>query len=138
MEYHIQKTDMSRMFMSCSKLTTLDISKWNTSEVTSMLSMFDNCPSLTNLDVSKWDTNKVTNMSEMFMNCSKLTNLDLSKWNTNEVTNMKWMFANCQLTEVKVSQETYKNMTTLAEKNNTTLEDYQTLYTNIIKIVDKK
>lgn len=61
-----------------------------------------------------------------------------SKWNTSEVTNMKWMFDNCQLTKVKVSQETYNNMTALAEKNNKTVKDYQEINPSIIEIINKK
>ena len=38
-----------------------------------MGSMFYNCSKLTSLDVSKFDTSKVTNMGSMFYNCSKLS-----------------------------------------------------------------
>ena len=40
--------------------------------------MFYNCASLTSLDVSNFNTSNVTNMSYMFQSCSKLTTLDLS------------------------------------------------------------
>ncbi len=33
--------------------------------------MFENCSGLTSLDISKFDTSKVTNMSNMFAVCSK-------------------------------------------------------------------
>ena len=38
--------------------------------------MFNGCGKLTSLDVSNFDTNKVTNMSGMFYNCNSLTELD--------------------------------------------------------------
>ena len=38
------------------------------------------------LDLSKWNTNNVTNMYSLFSGCSSILSLpDLSKWNTNNV-----------------------------------------------------
>ena len=107
-------TNMSYMFYNCSKLTTLDVSNWNTSKVTYMNYMFQSCSSLTTIDVSKWDTSKVTDMSSMFYGCSKLTTLDLSNWNTNNVTGMSSMFQNCSsLTTIDVSNWNTSNVTTM-------------------------
>ena len=88
-------TDMSDMFDSCSSLTSLDVSKFDTSKVTNMRGMFASCSSLTSLDVSNFDTSKVTNMNGMFYHCSSLTNLDVSNFDTSEVTNMGAMFCGC-------------------------------------------
>ena len=64
-------------------------------------SIFIECTSLTSLDLSNFNTNNVTNMSRMFYNCYSLTSLNLSNFNTNNVTNMGWMFyginKNCNL-----------------------------------------
>ena len=81
------------MFSGASGLTTLDISRWNTNNVTDMSSMFYGTTSLTTLDVSKWNTSKVTNMSFMFRGANGLTTLDVSKWNTSKVTDMPSMFS---------------------------------------------
>ena len=86
-------TDMSSMFSNCYALTYIDLSKFNTSNVTNMARMFSNCYALTNLDVSKFNTSNVTNMACMFSNCYALTYIDLSKFNTSNVTNMGEMFA---------------------------------------------
>lgn len=40
--------------------------------------IFLNYSSLTNLDISKWNTSGVTSMVDMFNNCSKLTKVKLS------------------------------------------------------------
>ncbi len=53
---------MKSMFSNCSKLTTLDVSKFNTSNVTSMLEMFYSCRALTTLNLSNFNTSSVTNM----------------------------------------------------------------------------
>ena len=44
------------------------------------------------LDLSEFDTSEVTNMSEMFRCCEKLTSLDLSNFDTSKVTYMICMF----------------------------------------------
>jgi len=41
--------------------------------VTDMEGMIQGCSSLESLDVSNWDTSNVTNMSSMFAGCSSLT-----------------------------------------------------------------
>ena len=54
--------------------------------------MFSGCSKLTSLNVSNFDTSKVTNMGYMFSGCSKLTSLNVSNFDTSEVTNMGSMF----------------------------------------------
>ena len=88
-------TDMSNMFSSCSSLTTLDLSNFDTSAVTNMGNMFNGCSSLTSLDLSNFDTSAVINMGFMFSGCSSLTSLDLSNFDTSAVTNMSGMFFGC-------------------------------------------
>ena len=87
-----QVTRMDRMFVGASSLTNLDIGKWDTSKVTDMESMFSGARGLTNLDLSKWDTSKVTDMSYMFSGASGLKNLAIGKWDTSQVTDMSGMF----------------------------------------------
>ena len=100
-------TDMNRMFKDCSSLTSLDVSNFNTSKVTNMNNMFYNCSSLTSLDVSNFNTSNVTDMGYMFYNCSSLTNLDVSSFNTSKVNSyysFQSMFYNCSsLTSLDLS-----------------------------------
>ena len=86
---------MSAMFYSCSSLTSLDVTHFNTENVTKMYSMFYSCSSLTSLDVTHFNTAKVTNMLAMFYSCSALTSLDVTHFNTANVTNMSRMFSSC-------------------------------------------
>ncbi len=88
-------TDMSSMFLNCSKLAELDLSNFDTSQVTDMYGVFSGCSGLTSLDLSSFDTSQVTNMRGMFENCSNLTNLDLTTFNTSNVMNMENMFYGC-------------------------------------------
>ena len=89
-------TNMNYMFYDCSKLTSLDLSGWDTSKVTNgMANVFGRCKSLESLDLSGWDTSNVEYMDTMFHGCSGLTSLDLSGWNTSKVTDMSDMFNGC-------------------------------------------
>ena len=89
----IANENMIDYFAMFYKMTSIDLSALDTSEVTNMSGMFSRCSSLTNLDVSNFDTSKVTNMSFMFYECSSLTSLDVSTFDTSNVTNMQEMFA---------------------------------------------
>jgi surface protein len=100
-----QVTKMSRMFEGCSALTSIDLSKFNTSQVKDMSRMFEGCSALTSIDLSKFDTSQVKKMDRMFEGCSALTSIDLSKFNTSQVTKMGMMFEGCSaLTSLDLSK----------------------------------
>ena len=109
-----KSVNMDSMFRYCKSLTSLDVSKWDTSNVTNMGNMFYNCSSLTTLDVSNFNTSNVTTMSYMFYNCSSLTTLDVSNFNTSNVTDMSGMFNGCSsLTSLDVSNFNTSNVTNM-------------------------
>ena len=89
-------TSTEYWFSGCSNLTTITaINNLKTDNVTDMSSMFIGCSGLTNLDVSKFNTANVTSMRNMFSECSSLTSLDVSNFNTSNVTDMSSMFSYC-------------------------------------------
>ena len=97
-------TDMSSMFYSCSSLASLDVTDFNTANVENMSNMFRDCIGLISLDVTHFNTAKVTNMSFMFSRCSSLISLDVTHFNTENVTNMRNMFSGCSsLTSLDVT-----------------------------------
>ena len=98
-----QVTDMSYMFYWMSRLTALDVSNFDTSKATNMNKMFSRTDKLITLDLSNFDTSKVTNMDHMFSNTYNLTTLDLSNFNTSKVTNMDSMFFISGLTSLNLS-----------------------------------
>ena len=90
----VANTDASNMFFHRSKLTTLDLSGFDTSNVTYMGCMFSSCSNLTTLDLSGFDTSNVTGMNSMFYDCSNLTTIYISdKWKT--ASNNGDMFYRC-------------------------------------------
>ena len=106
-----KSTNMKNMFDGCTKLTTLDTSKWDTSNVTDMGWMFNNCKSLTKLDVSNWNTSKVIDMNDTFDTCHSVKTLDVSKWDTSSVIYLNWTFRGCDnLTTLDVSNWNTSNV----------------------------
>ena len=86
----------------CKKLTSIDTTDWDVTNIKNMKSMFGNCKSLTTLDVSKWNTSKVTNMSNMFYNCSSLRKIT-GVIDMKSCTSYSDMFAYCSnLSGVKI------------------------------------
>ena len=88
-------TKTNHMFWGCNLLTFLNLSNFNTKNVTNMCAMFGGCNSLTNLNLFNLNTQNVTNMSRMFLCCYLLKDLDLSSFNIQNVINMNQMFLCC-------------------------------------------
>ena len=108
-------TNMGRMFYDCSKLTSLDVSKFNTANVTNMSYMFYNCTALTSLDVTHFNTANATNMGYMFYICPSLTSLDVTHFNTAKVTDMRYMFSSCSsLTSLDVTNFNTANVANMS------------------------
>ena len=81
------KTDY--LFYKCRSLKKINISNWNTKNVTSFAYMFYNCFSLDFLpDISIWNADNVINMSHIFENCYSLKIIpDISIWKNNKEIN---------------------------------------------------
>lgn len=69
-------TDFNEMFMNCPSLTSLDLSRWNTSKVSNLREMFANDTNLQEVKgMGNWDASQVQDMVYTFQNCINLTNL---------------------------------------------------------------
>lgn len=109
-------TDASYMFYSCSRLTSLDLFRFETKNVTNMKGMFGYCRSLQELNVSGLNTANVVDMSGMFEACSALKKLNLRNFNTGKVTQMSSMFTSCNtLTDLDISQFDTKNVRSMSQ-----------------------
>ena len=88
-------TSMRSLFFDCSGMTELNIDGFQTGNVRDMANMFNGCYSLHELNVQSFDTRSVEDMSGMFTSCYLLESLDVSGFDTTNVRNMESMFAFC-------------------------------------------
>ncbi len=110
-------TLMSQMFENCSMLQSIDLTNFNTSQVTGMQNMFKDCPALTEIKgLESFNTSQVKNFGSMFIRCKSLTDIsEVKNFNTEQATDMSDMFYGCSLlTELDVSGYVTPNVTTLS------------------------
>ena len=109
-------TDMGGLLYQCPSLKTANLSGFNTEKVESMEDMFAACPQLVSLDLSSFNTSSVTSMDYMFNGCRSLKSLDLSHFNTEKVKYMVGMFLNCSYLEsVDISNFDTRNVTDMSK-----------------------
>ena len=99
-------TSLNNAFLECNSLAYIDVSNFDTSNVTDMSSMFasasntgwtnnyKSCIMGINLG-ENFNTSKVYNMNSMFEGCSALSSIDLSNFDTSNVITMSCMFKGC-------------------------------------------
>ena len=105
-------TDMISMFLHCSSLVELNLQGFVTNNVSDMASMFNGCKALKHLDLSGFDTSNVSDMACMFSGCKSLKHLDLSGFDTSNVEDMEDMFSGCSsLKELDLSNFNTRNVT---------------------------
>ena len=85
----------SDLFLDCQHLETIDLSKFDSSEIDSMKWMFCNCFSLKKINLSNFDTKRVSNMSLLFYSCKSLKTINLSSFNFYNTENFDFMFSDC-------------------------------------------
>ncbi len=96
-------TDMSYMFYRCISLAELDLSHFDTGNVTTMEAMFYSLP-LTKLDLSNFNTSNVKSMKRMFYDCKQLETVNVTSFNTEKTRTMYSMFERCEsLTELDLT-----------------------------------
>ena len=115
-------TTTNAMFLMCDKLQTINNLEYlNTENVTDMAGMFYGCSSLESLDLSHFDTKNVTGngMDGMFYECSSLKSLDVSSFEISDgLTDMKLMFYECSALETIYCAEGADWSTSGAYKSN--------------------
>ncbi|MBQ6231620.1 MAG: BspA family leucine-rich repeat surface protein [Eubacterium sp.] len=107
-------TDMSCAFRNCFTLSSVDLSGWDVSKVTTMAEMFSmynpynvaHASSLAEVDFTGWNTGSLTDMSSIFRSCTALETIDISGWNLSKVTTLAYSFASATaLTKVTLPEE---------------------------------
>ena len=123
------------IFLGCRDIYEIDLSEFDSTDVTSIQSMFNRCTSLISINFKNFDTSKITKMYKLFYNCTSLKSLNLENFNTSKVTNMTSMFDGCSsLTSLNLSNFDFSKISKVNKmfNNNRKLE-----YINIINIHEK-
>ena len=84
------------MFNHVFSIIEVDLSYFDTSELTSMKCMFQSCTSLEKVIFGNINTLKVENMNGLLTECTNLKSVDISNINTSNVLDMTGMFNNCK------------------------------------------
>jgi surface protein len=71
--------DLSYLFADMEKVTSVDLSGWDTTAVTNMDSFFSGCAMLTSPSFAGWDFSQVADLEYLFSNCSSLDSLDICR-----------------------------------------------------------
>ena len=115
--------DSSNLFIRNTTLTYVDLSGFDTSNVTNMNSMFGHCTALTTLDLSGWDNGNVTDMGGMFDNCGVLTTVYVSEcWSTARISYSGNMFSSCS-SSLTGGAETHWNSNNPTDKTYARIDD---------------
>ena len=84
-------TGIHYLFSGCSNLKTLtfadDFNPKSVARVYGYLGMFSGCSSLEALDLTSWDTSNISTFGGMFSGCKSLKHLDLRNFDTRKVLN---------------------------------------------------
>ena len=130
---------MGGMFYRCNNLKQIDVSNFNTSNVTSCGSMFYECMELTELDLSNFNTYNITAMETMFYWDGKLKTIyvkeyneeDKTGWTTSNVTSSRGMFTGCTKQLVGGNGTTFHSNYTDATYARIDTEETPGYFTNI-------
>ncbi|MDE7357987.1 MAG: BspA family leucine-rich repeat surface protein, partial [Lachnospiraceae bacterium] len=120
------------MFSGCHKLKALDLSSFDTANVTNMSYMFQLNIGLADLDVSNFNTKKVTDMSNMFSRCDNLGSIDLSSFEMKPYgsVNVGSMFYYCiSLTSLDLSNFNFSNISNGASSMFSSCKNLTEIYT---------
>ena len=87
-------SDVSYLFNYCQRLLTLPKLDINIYNCSSLVCAFNECSSMTTINLSNWDTSNITDMESVFTRAfdSDTTYINISGWDTSKVTNMALMF----------------------------------------------
>ena len=93
--------DCSYMFSGCLNIISIDLSSFDSSEVTNMHYMFGKCKYLEEINLGNLSTENVIDMGYMFHCCYLKKIIFPKSFNTKNVKDISYMFHNCQvLTEI--------------------------------------
>ena len=109
------------MFLNCRDIAEIDLSNFDSSQVTNLHAMFFDCSSLTNVDLSNFNSPKAKDITRLFKGCSSLTSVNLSSFSAADLTDVYGIFEGCSSLE-------YANLENLILSDNL---DYHDIFSGI-------
>ena len=124
----IHPTNMCAMFGNCSSLTSIDMTKFDTTNTVNLGYLFNGCTSLSTIiglenlnaknveviynaftntpiidaDLSKWGCKNISSIYGLFDGCKKLRSVNLTGWDIPNANSLKKLFYNCyELASIK-------------------------------------
>ena len=96
-----------QMFRDCKSLISIDLSSFDTTNVSNIGFMFMECSFLESIDLSLHNTTNIKDISSMFWRCSSLRSIDLSSFNPANINSMVCLFYKCS--SLKKENVKFKN-----------------------------
>ena len=89
--------DFSNLFLRCTNLISVDMSKLSRDLKRELTNMFNGCINLqyVNFDFKPYTIKVISSVGFMFHNCKSLTSIDLSNFDVSSVTSFYKMFSSC-------------------------------------------
>ena len=107
--------DSSYLFSFFYDLSSIDLSKINTSNVKRMSGMFKGASQIDQFDLSNFDFSKVTHMDGFFEGCHSLTSFDFSNFDISNLSDVSSMFEDCfSLTSINFGNNDILNLTDMS------------------------
>ena len=101
--------NMDSTFLNCSKLETLDLSRFHAIALSTMRYTFGGCKALTNINFgNNFDGRNITTMDYAFISDSSLTKLDFSSFNTQSLSSIDYMAADASNLEILIFGSNFK------------------------------
>jgi surface protein len=107
---------INSIFQTCRKITSLDLSGLNVSNITELQNICDGCSALEYINITGWNTSKVTTLYKAFTDCKALVTID-GVLDLSGVKNGLYpgssthLFANCSSLETLYLKNIYKDIT---------------------------
>ena len=106
--FNYPMNDCSFMFYGCDNILTIDLSSFNSQNITNLKSMFMFCTKLREVDLSFFNTKNVINMDYLFCRCKNISYLDLTSFETNKIKNIIGFVDGCNsLKKIRVKKNSF-------------------------------
>ena len=109
--FNYPMNDCSFMFYGCDNILTIDLSSFNSQNITNLKSMFMFCTKLRAVGLSFFNTKNVINMDYLFCRCKNISYLDLTSFETNKIKNIIGFVDGCNsLKEIRVKKNSFNQL----------------------------